>query len=102
MITATKVLTALNVIVFMFQTRYPAITSAGWKVRACGAKQGLPGRASGKKTRLKTPQLEGNSSVDLRTRCRKLYHSLRVRGAYCPRVFLAEWTPCIFAMAERC
>lgn len=39
MVTATKVLTALNVIVFMFQTRYPAITSAGWKVRTCVAKQ---------------------------------------------------------------
>ncbi|CAM9469077.1 unnamed protein product [Laminaria digitata] len=40
MITATKVLTALNVIVFMFQTRYPAITSAGWKLAPAITQQG--------------------------------------------------------------
>ena len=55
MITATKVLTALNVIVFMFQTRYPAITSAGWKVRACGTKNCLPCRANRKKRTWKMP-----------------------------------------------
>lgn len=32
-ITATKVLIALNVIVYAFQTRYPGITKAGWKVQ---------------------------------------------------------------------
>lgn len=53
MITATKVLTALNVIVFMFQTRYPAITSAGWKVRTCVAKKeglALPSEPKTKRT----------------------------------------------------
>eukprot|EP00904_Undaria_pinnatifida_P000268 jgi/Undpi1/10241/HiC_scaffold_28.g12694.m1 len=40
MVTATKVLTALNVIVFMFQTRYPAITSAGWKLAPAITQQG--------------------------------------------------------------
>ena len=32
-LTATNVLIALNAIVYAFQTRYPAITKAGWKVR---------------------------------------------------------------------
>lgn len=34
-ITATNVLIALNAIVYAFQTRYPGITRAGWKVRSC-------------------------------------------------------------------
>lgn len=57
MVTATKVLTALNVIVFMFQTRYPAITSAGWKVRAPAHREKAC-QASKKKRKLKTPWVE--------------------------------------------
>ncbi|CAM9227567.1 unnamed protein product [Pylaiella littoralis] len=39
-ITATNVLLALNVVVYAFQTRFPAITKAGWKLAPAITQQG--------------------------------------------------------------